>query len=106
MSVRTTAQLLRDREAMDNFVALWSSRGVNFRRATFEFPGDQAPLSWQMNRSQIDAIKTQWGKCIAPDNQDWLQVNCFFHPDLKECESLPRLIQKRAGCSNVDDRAF
>jgi len=97
MRVRTTAQLLRDREALDNFVALWSSRGVKIRLATFEFPGDNAPLSWQMNQPQIDAIQTEWRKRIdGPDNQDWLQVSCFFHRDSKECETLPQLIQKGA----------
>jgi hypothetical protein len=97
MNVRTSAQLLRDREALGTFVALWSARGVKIRLATFEFQGDEAPLSWQMNQPQIDAIQSEWEKRIAgPDNQDWLQVNCFFNPQSKECESLPQLIQKGA----------
>jgi len=97
MRVRTTAQLLRDREALNDFVALWSGRGVKVRLATFEFPGDKAPLSWQMNQPQIDSIQAEWRKRIeGPDNQDWLQVNCFFHPKIKECESLRQLIQKGA----------
>ncbi len=97
LQVRTTAQLLRDRESLNNFVALWSDRGVNIRLATFEFPGDNAPLSWQMNQPQINAIQTEWKKRIAAaDNNDWLQVSCFFHPGEPACEHLSQLIRKGA----------
>jgi hypothetical protein len=97
VNVRDSAQLLRDREALGTFVALWSARGAKVRLATFEFQGDEAPLSWQMNQPQMDAIQSEWKKRIAgPDNQDWLQVKCFFHPQSKECASLPQLVQKGA----------
>jgi hypothetical protein len=97
LDVRTSAQLLRDREALGTFVALWSARGVKIRLATFEFQGGEAPLSWQMNQPQIDEIQSEWKKRIAgPDNQDWQQVNCFFHPQSKECQSVSQLVEKGA----------
>ena len=86
MRVRTTGQLVRDREAIDNFVALWSARGVKIRLATFEFPGNDAPLSWQMNESQTAEIESQWEEKVNPPrNEDWQQVNCFFHPTELGC---------------------
>jgi hypothetical protein len=70
---------------------------VKIRLATFEFQGGEAPLSWQMNQPQIDEIQSEWKKRIAgPDNQDWQQVNCFFHPQSKECQSLSQLVEKGA----------
>ncbi len=97
MEVRTTGQLVRDREAIDNFVALWSARGVKIRLATFEFPGNNAPLSWQMNEAQTEAIKSQWTtKIKGPNNEDWQQVNCFFHPSEPECVDKPLLKTKGA----------
>jgi hypothetical protein len=90
MDVRTTAQLLRDREALKNFGDLWRARKVNIRFATFEFPGSDAPLSWQMTQAQDDAIMRKWDESIQGQNQDWLVVKCFFHPHAKECPSLPK----------------
>jgi len=97
LNVRTTAQLLRDRDSLSNFVALWSARGAKIRLATFEFQGDKAPLSWKMNQPQMDAIQSEWSKRITgPNNQDWLQVDCFFHPDALGCAALSELVQKGA----------
>jgi hypothetical protein len=97
LNVRTAAQLLRDRDSLGDFVALWSARGAKIRLATFEFQGDKAPLSWKMNQQQMDAIQSEWSNRIAgANNQDWLQVNCFFHPDARGCESLSELVRKGA----------
>lgn len=86
MRVRTTGQLVRDQEALASFRERWSAQGVHMGFATFEFQGDNAPLSWQMNPAQIQAITSQWEQRISgEDNRDWLEVNCFFRPHSPEC---------------------
>ncbi len=95
MSVRTTGQLVRDRDALSSFAAEWSARGVRVRLATFEFPGTDAPLSWQMSPAQIQAIRDQWhDRIYGPENQDWLEVNCFFRPGSLECAGFPEAGKK------------
>lgn len=86
VSVRTTAQLVRDNDALTNFIALWSARGFRISQATFEFQGTDAPLSWSMNAKQIQDVKDDWKTQINdPKNENWLTVNCFFHPDDPAC---------------------
>lgn len=87
LSVRTTAQLVRDREALTMFAHRWECEGTLTPQATIQFAtfeyggckiaeeGDSAkyakaratknkaanpPLSWAMNPSQIQAIKDDW----------------------------------------------
>jgi Patatin-like phospholipase len=86
MNVRTSAQLLRDDESLKTFVDLWSAKGIKITPATFQFQGEEAPLSWQMNKTQEDAIQTQWTQSLNPQNKNWLEVDCFFHPDFAECK--------------------
>jgi len=109
LSVRTTAQLLRDREALDLFAHRWESvsaetKEARIQFATFEFGGvtrahrDKAinpPLSWAMNPSQIQAIKDDWTERI--NRQDPIQnepnvnkVHCFFDPAFSACSNLAR----------------
>ena len=96
LDVRTTGQLVRDREAINLFIDNWKCRGVKIVPATFEFPGENAPLSWQMNSAQTTQIDTQWDQTLhGKNNQDWLQVSCFFHPEGKGCDS-PDLAKKQA----------
>jgi hypothetical protein len=95
LEVRETGQLVRDREAINLFIDYWKCRGVKVVPATFEFPGENAPLSWQMNSAQITEVETEWKKRQGPENPDWLQVSCFFHPEGKGCDS-PELTQKQA----------
>ena len=91
LNVRNTGQLVRDREAVLNFAAQWSDNGVPIHLATFEFQGNDPPLSWQMNPAQIKAIQDQWRERISgPNNQDWLEVNCFFRPHSPECVEHPQ----------------
>jgi len=94
MRTRTSGQLIRDREAVGRFVDLWAARGVGIWPATFEFQGGDAPLSWKMNADQIRTIGEEWHDRIygtpqkPKDNQDWLQVSCFFHPKGEDCKEL------------------
>jgi uncharacterized protein YjbI with pentapeptide repeats len=86
LSVRTTAQSVRDDDALTNFIALWSARGFRISRVTFEFQGTDAPLSWSMNAEQIQDVEKDWQAQISgPKNQDWLTVNCFFYPGDPVC---------------------
>jgi hypothetical protein len=96
MSVRTAGQLLRDRDALQHFadeMTLLPSGGsglpnAQIRLATFEFAGSGAPLSWQMNSTQIQAIPKSWyDRVYGENNEDWWEVSCFFHPDGKDCET-------------------
>lgn len=55
LGVRTTAQLVRDRDALNTFARLWSTSTMQgslqdrVRFATFTFDGTDAPLSWALN---------------------------------------------------------
>lgn len=91
LSVRTSAQVVRDNDALTNFIALWSARGFRISQATFEFPGTDAPLSWSMNAAQIQAVEKDWQDQInGQKNQDWLRVNCFFHPGDAVCQKVSK----------------
>jgi hypothetical protein len=44
-----------------------------------------------MNPAQIKAIQDQWQERISgPNNQDWLEVNCFFRSHSPECVEHPQ----------------
>jgi hypothetical protein len=109
LSVRSTAQLLRDREALRMFAHRWEpavaeSKDARIQFATFEFGGftrehrDKAtnpPLSWAMNPSQIQAVRDDWTGRI--NHQDPNQndpnidkVHCFFEPNFPRCVELSR----------------
>lgn len=115
LSVRTTGQLLRDRDALEHFyqekqkeekeekdkakeTGKDERKTVHVRAATFEFQGTDAPLSWAMNEAQKAEIPEKWeelvyGKCKKAedrnqdvgDNGDWMEVRCFFHPEAGGC---------------------
>ena len=107
LSVRTTAQLLRDREALRMFAHRWEpgvaeSKEARIQFATFEYGGfktqsrDKAvnpPLSWAMNPSQIQAIKDDWSGRIDRqdpnrDDPNIDRVHCFFDPGFMRCPGL------------------
>jgi hypothetical protein len=109
LSVRSTAQLLRDREALTLFAQRWEPGDVTTSQAkilfaTFEFGGFNAterdkavnpPLSWAMSPSQIQAVKEDWTERVnhADPNQDdpnVNQVHCFFDPSFSLCDKLSR----------------
>lgn len=96
LSVRTTGQLVRDRDALALFAARWAKtpiQGIPSDRihfASFEFQGSDAPLSWKMNQRQITEIGNRWNCVVssAKPNPDLLVVHCFF--DANYCSQLPR----------------
>ena len=98
LSVRTTAQLVRDRNALMLLRDKWSNPGVEglrrIRLAEFEFKGHGAPLSWKMNNKQTDAIRTHWNDLLKEDKRedvDW--VRCFLDPGFASsprCQDLAR----------------
>jgi len=118
LSVRTTAQLVRDREALTMFARRWETESAQTRIhfATFEFGGFQEkqkdkgeeknkkkmeenvsdpPLSWAMNPSQVQAVKADWNSRVNhtdPNQNDPNvdKVHCFFDPSLGRCSSLSR----------------
>ena len=109
LSVRSTPQLLRDREALTLFAQRWEPGDVTTSQAkilfaTFEFGGFNAterdkavnpPLSWAMSPSQIQAVKEDWTERVnhADPNQDdpnVNQVHCFFDPSFSLCDKLSR----------------
>ena len=81
LSVRSTAQLVRDRDALARFQQRWAAEDkVNINFATFEFPGTDAPLSWKMTEQQKGAILNEWNNQVhSPDpHSDWNKVRAFF----------------------------
>lgn len=109
LSVRSTAQLIRDREALILFAQRWEPGDVPVAQArihfaTFEFGGfngrekDKAinpPLSWAMSPSQIQAVKDDWTERVnhtdpTEDDLNVNQVRCFFDPSFSFCNKLSR----------------
>jgi hypothetical protein len=119
LSVRTTAQLVRDREALTLFARRWESRQAEtaeakIQFATFEFGGcrrpegaqvgksqatkekaENPPLSWAMNPSQIQAVKDDWNARVnrtdpCESDPSIDKVHCFFDPTVKGCATLSR----------------
>ena len=118
LSVRSTAQLVRDRDALTLFGHRWESQEgklghAKIQFATFEFGGcksqeasqhgksavlrDKAinpPLSWAMNPSQVQAVKDDWNaranRADPCDHDPNIdKVHCFFDPNFNGCGNLP-----------------
>jgi hypothetical protein len=83
MSVRTTAQLVRDRDELSLLQAKWFKiSGLHIDFATFEFSGKNAPLSWQLTQPQKHAIETAWQSIHdqGDGNADLKTVHSFCNP--------------------------
>jgi thiamine transporter ThiT len=67
LGVRTTAQLVRDREELQFLRAKWegSDDHLHIGDAQFEFQGEDAPLSWQLTDKQKEKIKAEWDKIVG-----------------------------------------
>jgi uncharacterized protein YjbI with pentapeptide repeats len=76
LGVRTTAQLVRDRDALGVFLDQWSGKGARLCQATFQFDRSDAPLSWQMNATQIRNITDDWDSLKT--GPEWSKVSAFF----------------------------
>lgn len=76
LSVRTTAQLVRDGDALAVFIDEWQSKGARVCQATFEFDRTHAPLSWQLNAAQKKNIMDDWNQ--KKTGPEWSKVSSFF----------------------------
>jgi Patatin-like phospholipase len=65
MSVRTTAQLVRDRDELELLKNKWAKEGVRIETPTFAFPGVAAPLSWELTEPQKSDIQQQWDATLT-----------------------------------------
>ena len=80
MSVRTTAQLVRDREELALLQTKWSAKDrIQIAFATFEFRAEGAPLSWQLNENQKNKIEAEWQHILEEGNanEDLRTVQSF-----------------------------
>jgi hypothetical protein len=87
LSVRTTAQLIRDREQLSLLKRTWAAvDDVHIKFATFEFSGREAPLSWQLTEKQADKIEFEWRSILDQGNKnnDLQTVRSFCDPHLGE----------------------
>jgi hypothetical protein len=87
LSVRTTAQLVRDRDELKLLEKKWAAAGdVHIKFATFEFAGEGAPLSWQLTAQQTKMIELRWQNIVnqVDQNSDLQSVRSFCNPRLGE----------------------
>jgi predicted acylesterase/phospholipase RssA len=83
LSVRTTAQLVRDRDELELLQKKWAAvDDVRMKFATFEFAGKEAPLSWQLTAQQTKMIEFQWQNIVnqVDQNNDLQSVRSFCNP--------------------------
>lgn len=82
--VRSTSQLIRDRDELDELKSRW---GCHLVWAPFRFEGTGAPLSWQMNQAQRTAIDIQWqGYTVDQDpTKPFLTVRRFLRGEDPPC---------------------
>ncbi len=107
LNVRTTAQLMRDRQELENFARRWEehsgarkekdkdlselySGSDHIHFATFEFKGHHAPLSWAMNPRQINEVSAKWDEIVRANESDLLEVHCFFNSAYPGCKDLKK----------------
>jgi Patatin-like phospholipase len=98
LNVKTTAQLLRDRDELLLLRDRWGDGPDGWPRirfASFEFPAKGAPLSFKMNSAQERSIDKVWQGVSETNANDITQIKCMFDPvfDLskeKGCETLAR----------------
>jgi len=93
LSVRTSAQLVRDREELLMLRRRWGcgSDGLPLIRfAGLQFGESDAPLSWEMNKTQTDLIKSTWSALKNENGRDLQQVRCMFDPSGPNCSDLAR----------------
>jgi len=87
LSVRTTAQLVRDREELALLKEKWAAQErIRMEFATFEFSGHKAPLSWELTQQQKDEIEHQWQTTLtdATKKKDLETVRSFCNPQSRE----------------------
>ena len=93
LSVRTTAQLVRDRDVLNALARLWRTTSAQgslqdrIRFATFTFDGTDAPLSWAMNDAQRRAIPAGWDGFVKKNEKNIRWVHCTLDPGSSDCNS-------------------
>ena len=93
LSVRSTAQLVRDHSELSRLARLWHTAPQQgylddrIRFATFTFPGNDAPLSWAMSQSQKDAISKRWEDVKQKNHKDIDWVHCTVDETSAACSS-------------------
>jgi hypothetical protein len=65
MSVRTTAQLVHDRDELELLKRKWAKESVQIETPTFVFPGSEAPLSWELTDQQKADIQSLWNATVT-----------------------------------------
>jgi hypothetical protein len=95
LNVRTTAQLLRDRDALTMLAQRWAASPTShqgslqdrIRFATFTFNGNDAPLSWAMNEAQKNAIHQRWDELVRANTKDLRWVHCTLDAASPACQT-------------------
>jgi Patatin-like phospholipase len=96
LSVRTSAQLIRDHRELDALARLWStapeqgSLQDRIRFATFTFDGSGAPLSWAMSEKQKRDITAGWinrRSQTEEKDRDLKWVHCTLDPGYTGCNT-------------------
>jgi hypothetical protein len=78
ISVRTTAQLVRDRDELGLLQQKWWEKAhVRIDVATFVFQGENAPLSWELTEKQANDIRQQWNTLTTQRSLDLQTVLSF-----------------------------
>jgi hypothetical protein len=112
LSVRTTAQWVRDHEELAMFARRWEPAAAESPAARIQFakfeigaywPAEKAqatdpPLSWQMNPAQIKAIGDDWKRRVdkpepAGNDPNINAVHCFFDPSFSGCAGRSNKVQ-------------
>lgn len=87
MGVRGSSQLIRDRTELERFRDQYEGKVT---LCNFQFTGKDAPLSWQMNRTQVKAITQMWDKYRQPSHEpsycEFLKVRCFINGNASGCK--------------------
>lgn len=80
VSVRTSAQLVRDRDELLLLRDKWKDADgtPRIRFAGFKFEAEDAPLSWKMTDKQVNAVKSEWKRILNENGEDLRQVRCMF----------------------------
>ena len=61
-AVRSSGQLAHNDIELELLKQKWYSKGVLIRSVTFEFHGEEAPLSWHLTPVEQQAIQSSWEK--------------------------------------------
>jgi hypothetical protein len=83
INVRSTAQLVRDREELELLKRKWvATDHIRMEFATFEFRGQEAPLSWELTQPQTDEIEYEWKATLTDQTKkkDLDTVRLFCNP--------------------------